>query len=167
MLTERKLDAMKHASQPRAAGLARTLGPQQRRNDVPRNGPLRLGKMDQQRETLAQVQLDRAVVAVDLRQTERLKREPSHKSFLALSAARGRAGDGAVIAATSDAEYGRSGRTMRTRKGPDHDPIYTAARAGRGRSLHRPSRYRPRRRVFRRDGQCGAQARPVSGDGRP
>src|ERR1700682_4252373 len=52
-------------------------------------------------------------------------------------------------------------------KGPDHDPIYTTARAERGRSLHRPGRYRPERRFFRRAGQCGAQARPVSGDGRP
>ena len=79
MLAERKLDAMKHAPQSRAGGLAGTLGPQQRGNDVPCNGALGLREIDQQRKTLAQVQLDRAVVTVDLREPERLKREPSHE----------------------------------------------------------------------------------------
>src|SRR5882724_3892275 len=79
MLAERKLDAMKHAPQSRAGGVAGTLGPQQRGNDVPCNGALRLREIDQQRKTLAQLQLDRAVVTVDLRKPERLKREPSHE----------------------------------------------------------------------------------------
>src|SRR5947207_7039129 len=81
MLAERKLDAMKHAPQSRAGGLAGTLGPQQRGNDVPCNGALGLREIDQQRKTLAQVQFDRAVVAVDRREPERLKREPSHESI--------------------------------------------------------------------------------------
>src|SRR4030081_3062504 len=79
MLAERKLDAMKHAPQSRAGGLAGPLGPQQRGNDFPCNGALGLRKIDQQRKTLAQVQLDRAVVAMDLRKPERLKRESSHQ----------------------------------------------------------------------------------------
>src|SRR5258708_23866014 len=78
-LAERKLDAMKQAPQSRAGGLAGTLGPQQRGNDVPRNGAVGLREIDQQRKTLAQVQLDRAVVTVDLREPECLKREPSHE----------------------------------------------------------------------------------------
>src|SRR5579883_51482 len=41
--------------------------------------------------------------------------------------------------------------------GPDHDAIYTAARAERDRSLHRPGRHRPERGLFRRAHQCGAQ----------
>ena len=73
------LDAMKHAPQSRAGGLAGTLGPQQRGNDVPCNGALGLREIDQQRKTLAQVQLDRVVVTVDLREPERLKREPRHE----------------------------------------------------------------------------------------
>src|ERR1700716_4032468 len=79
MLAERKLDAMKHAPQSRAGGLAGTLGPQQRGNDVPCNGALGLREIDQQRKTLAQLQLDRTVVIVDLRESGRLKREPSHE----------------------------------------------------------------------------------------
>ena len=79
MLAERKLDAMKHAPQSRAGGLAGTLGPQQRGKDVPCNGALCLREIDQQRKPLAQVQLDRAVVTVDLRKPERLKRKPSHE----------------------------------------------------------------------------------------
>src|SRR6202158_2111449 len=79
MLAERKLDAMKHAPQSRAGGLAGTLGPQQRGNDVPCNGASGLREIDQQRKTLAQSQLDRAVVTVDLREPERLKRKPSHE----------------------------------------------------------------------------------------
>src|SRR6266481_4037422 len=82
MLAERKLDAMKHAPQSRAGGVAGTLGPQQRGNDSPRNGALGLREIDQQRKTLAQVQLDRADVTVDLREPERLKREPSHEISL-------------------------------------------------------------------------------------
>jgi hypothetical protein len=78
-LAERQLDAMKHAPQSRAGGLARTLGPQQRGKDVPCNGALGLREIDQQRKTLAQVQLDRPVVTVDLREPERLKQEPSHE----------------------------------------------------------------------------------------
>src|SRR5712672_625028 len=85
MLVERKLDAMKHAPQSRAGGLARALGPQQRGKDVPCNGALGLREIDQQRKTLAQVQLDRAVVAVDRREPECLKREPSHKSSLEIT----------------------------------------------------------------------------------
>src|SRR3981189_397780 len=67
MLTERKLDAMKNAPQSRAGGVAGTLGPQQRGNDVPRNGALGLREIDQQRKTLAKGHLDRAVVPVALR----------------------------------------------------------------------------------------------------
>src|SRR3984893_19026511 len=78
-LAERELDAMKHAPQSRAGGVAGTLGPKQRGNDLPCNGALRLREIDQQRKTLAQLQLDRAVVTVDLRKPERLKREPSHE----------------------------------------------------------------------------------------
>src|SRR6202521_5012285 len=78
-LAERKLDAMKHAPQSRPGGVAGTLGPQQRGNDVPCNGALGLREIDQQRKTLAQLQLDRAVVTVDLREAERLKQELSHK----------------------------------------------------------------------------------------
>jgi hypothetical protein len=37
-LAERTLDAVKQAPQSRAGALARTLGPQQRGNDVPCNG---------------------------------------------------------------------------------------------------------------------------------
>src|SRR4029077_5042632 len=74
-LAERALDAVKQAPQSRAGGLAGTLGPQQRGKNVPRNGTSGLGEIDQQRKTLAQVQLDRAVVAVDLREPEGLKRE--------------------------------------------------------------------------------------------
>ena len=70
MLAERKLDAMKHAPQSRASGLVGTFGPQQRGNDVPCNAAPGLRKVDQQRKTLAQVQLDRAVVTVDLREPE-------------------------------------------------------------------------------------------------
>src|SRR5664279_1593008 len=69
---------MKHAPQSRAGGLARTLRPQQRGHDVPCDGALGLRKIDQQRKTLAQVQLDREVVAEDLRKSQRLKREPGH-----------------------------------------------------------------------------------------
>ncbi len=77
-LAERKLDAMKRAAQSRAGGVARALRPQQRGHDVPCNGAAGLRKIDQQRKTLAQVQLDRVVVAEDLREPERLKREPGH-----------------------------------------------------------------------------------------
>ena len=80
-LAERKLDAMKHAPQSRAADVAWALGPQQRGKDVPRDGALRFREIDQQRKTLAQVQLDRSVVTVDLREPERLKREPRHETF--------------------------------------------------------------------------------------
>src|ERR1700682_3947520 len=93
MLAERKLDAMKHAPQSRAGGLAGTLGPQQRGNDFPCNSALGLRKIDQQRKSLAQGQLDRAGVTVDLREPERLKRAPRHEIYpfdpLALSATRG------------------------------------------------------------------------------
>src|ERR1700682_2784615 len=78
-LAERQLDAMKQAPQSRAAGLTGTLGPQQRGYDVPCHGAPGLGEIDHERKTLAQVQSDRAVVPVDLRESERLKREPSHK----------------------------------------------------------------------------------------
>src|ERR1700682_1774171 len=88
-LAERQLDAMKQAPQSRAAGLTGTLGPQQRGYDVTCHGAPGLGEMDHERKTLAQLQLDRAVVTVDLRKTERLKREPSHESSLAPSASRG------------------------------------------------------------------------------
>src|SRR4051812_45706510 len=73
---ERKLDAMKQAPQSRAGGLAWALRPQQRGNHVPCDGASGLREIDQQRKTLAQLQLDRAVVAVDLREAERPKREP-------------------------------------------------------------------------------------------
>src|SRR2546427_4808008 len=79
MLAECKLDAMKQAPQSRAGDLTGTLGPQQRGKDVPCNGALGFRKIDQQRQTFAQVQLDRAVAPVDLRESERLKREPSHE----------------------------------------------------------------------------------------
>src|ERR1700686_1588725 len=102
MLAERELDAVKHAAQSRAGGVARTLRPQQRGNDVPCNGALRLREIDQQRKTLAQLQLDRADVTVNLRKPERPKREPSHEiNPLApwpYRRPRARAGDGPVIA---------------------------------------------------------------------
>lgn len=79
---------MEHASQSRPSGLAGALGRQQRGHDVPRNRALSLREIDQQGTTIAQVQLDRAVVTVDLRETERLKRERSHAPF-DLSAPRG------------------------------------------------------------------------------
>jgi hypothetical protein len=79
MLPERELDVMKHAPRARAAGLAGTLGPQKRRNDVPRHSALGVRKIDQQREPLAQVQLDRAVVFLNLRKPERLKLERGHE----------------------------------------------------------------------------------------
>ena len=56
-----------------------TLGPQQRDDDLTCNGALGLRKMDQQRKALAQVQLDQLVVPLDLRVSERLKRETSHE----------------------------------------------------------------------------------------
>ena len=62
---------MKQAPQSREAGLAGSFGPQQRGHDVSRNGALGLREIDQQRKTLAQVQLDRADVSVDLREPER------------------------------------------------------------------------------------------------
>jgi hypothetical protein len=80
MLAERKLDAMKHAPQSRAGGLAGTLGPQQRGDDVPRHGASGLREIDQQRKSLAQVQLDRAVISKNHRESERLKREPGHET---------------------------------------------------------------------------------------
>src|SRR5262245_12506406 len=93
LLAKRKLDAMKHAPQSRAGGLVGSLGPQEGGNDVPCNGTLGLRKIDQQRKPLAQVQLDRAIVIVNLGEPERLKREPSHEIgleiSLALSAPRG------------------------------------------------------------------------------
>src|SRR6266851_3149354 len=106
-LAERKLDAMKHAPQSRAGGLAGTLGPQQRGNDVPCNGALGLREIDQQRKTLAQVQLDRADVTVDLREPERVKREGGHEIILQIilgpiGAPRGRGGDDPGVTAASD-----------------------------------------------------------------
>jgi hypothetical protein len=44
-------------------------------------------------------------------------------------------------AISSGTEYGRFRPCHANAKRPDHDPIYTTARAGRGRSLHRPGRY--------------------------
>jgi len=64
---------MKHPPQSCARSLARALRPQQRRKDIPCNGALRLRQIDQQRETLPQFQLDRAVVTLDLGQPESLK----------------------------------------------------------------------------------------------
>lgn len=103
VLPERRLDAVKQAPQSRAGGLAGTLGPQQRGNDVPCNGALRLREIDQQRKTLAQAQLDQAVVTVNLRQAERLKREFSHEITRCPNEAfGGRAGDAPVIAVRPD-----------------------------------------------------------------
>src|SRR6202521_4455201 len=105
-LAERQLDAMKQAPQSRAAGLTGTLGPQQRGYDVPCHGAPGLGEIDHERKTLAQLQLDRAVVIVDLRKPERLKREPSHESSLALSECPGDAqGDCPVVTAASDLDH--------------------------------------------------------------
>src|SRR6185312_9521106 len=74
--TRRQLDAMKQAPQSCASGLAGRLRPQQRGDDVPRDGAPGLREIDQQRKTLSQVQLDRAVTTVELRKPQRLKREP-------------------------------------------------------------------------------------------
>ena len=103
-LAERQLDAVKHAPQSRAAGLAGAFRPQQGGDDVPRNRALGLCEVDQQRKALAQVQLDRAVVAMDLRKRECPKREGSHEIHLDVprarprGRARGRLGDGRMLA---------------------------------------------------------------------
>jgi hypothetical protein len=86
LATERKLDAMQQAPQSRAADLLGTLRPQQRGKDVPCNGAAGLCEIDHERKTLAQVQLDRAVVTVDLGESERLKRERGQEITLSLSA---------------------------------------------------------------------------------
>ncbi|MGY3074459.1 hypothetical protein ACVWZZ_000830 [Bradyrhizobium sp. LM6.10] len=69
---------MKQAPQSREARLAGSFGPQQRGNHVSRDRALGLREIDQQRKPLAQVQLDRAVISVDLREPERSKQKGRH-----------------------------------------------------------------------------------------
>src|ERR1700730_3280756 len=79
---------------------------------------------------------------------------------------------------SSGTEYGGHLRPCHPNaRGSDHEPIYTTAGAGRGRSLHRPGRYRPERRVFRRagspvtsltsTGSCGRSGWKTAKPGKP